>query len=216
MEDAMSGNIRCFAAGCENPIVGQCPGFKSEVTDNNGCGHFYCREHSKGNLCSSCAEEKASVEGFREYLAAAQDILQKRPRISKRFLYGFAALAILAVLTEDAEARGGRLGGVLGGIFMFALPFLIVFVVCKIRENAALRAAKERLPRFGEFFEMVRHDVVKEERSQAAATALGLAGAGAVGLASGVVQGAKTTMRDTANPALTGIQNSLDEIKRKL
>jgi hypothetical protein len=66
----MAGNIGCFSADCNNPVIGQCSGYKGN------CGQFYCHPHSRGKLCGECGGRKAHEEAMertrQDYLETAK------------------------------------------------------------------------------------------------------------------------------------------------
>src|SRR5438045_688561 len=67
--------MACSVAGCKEPVIGQCAGYKES------CGRFYCAEHSAGKLCAECAERLAKDEAaqrlYDDYLQTAKE-LRKR------------------------------------------------------------------------------------------------------------------------------------------
>jgi hypothetical protein len=49
-------SVKCYVSTCDNPVIGQCSGYKSN------CGKFYCASHSSKILCADCAQKKADRE----------------------------------------------------------------------------------------------------------------------------------------------------------
>lgn len=68
----MTGNISCYVQGCNEPVIGQCPGHQQ------GCGRFHCQKHSYGHLCVECGHKRAIDEHQRtvheDYQRTAQKI----------------------------------------------------------------------------------------------------------------------------------------------
>jgi hypothetical protein len=200
----VAGSVGCFIEDCDNPVIGQCPGYEGS------CGQFYCHAHSIQKMCSECGGRKAyndTVERiYCDYLETAKSI-KKPPN------------AILSAIF---------IGMLIGGMTMMNLaPLVIVCLVlicifyCLIQMDNRKKFVKsiadieKTKPGFSEFYRMYRAEKSKELSAYFVREAVGMLGAGLMGAVKG---GAKAAMRppDYTSAHFTGINKALDDIKKKL
>jgi len=126
-------NIACSASNCQNPVIGQCTGYKKT------CGRYYCREHSTDTLCFDCSTEKAAEEQaeivYKEYLALAEKV-SSGPISIPKFQYqgktllkisgwsiaiGSISLFFLIIIGVIAGIVNWKAPGILRGLYMLAI-----------------------------------------------------------------------------------------------
>lgn len=77
-------NIQCSVSGCNNPVIGQCTGYKGD------CGKFYCAQHSSDGLCAECVAQKAHDEfvakTFAEYWQLADQVKRESEPFSEALI----------------------------------------------------------------------------------------------------------------------------------
>jgi hypothetical protein len=202
----MAGNIGCFTVGCNDPVVGQCAGYKGS------CGQFYCHTHSLGKLCAECGERKAREEKreqtYQDYLETSRGI--KAPRASIRW-----AVALIIFGCFSAFFGSDRVPPWFG----LGASCLLLYAFTKHdKARKTVEALDKVKPGFAEFYRQWKQ--VEKQQSG------GLIGAILGTLVAGVAAGVGATAKTMVSPAidreamrdanLIGINNALDEIKKKL
>lgn len=204
----MVGNLGCFITGCNNPVIGQCSGYEGS------CGQFYCHTHSIEKLCGECGGRKARDEAihrtYQDYLETARKI----PKEHGTFIL-FTIVAILIIAAFVVPLNIFTLAAVFTPLTLLAIYLLRRQKTRIAREIADIDKAK---PGFGKFYQMYKKEA-NERRSDLTARVVGeIVGTIAAGAAGGIREGVKAAARppDYTSAHLTGISNSLDDIKKKL
>lgn len=196
-------NIACSAPDCQNPVIGQCTGYKKP------CGKYYCRKHSADAFCADCANRKAEDEHtqlvYQDYLSTAEGLENEaRTTITYKGLWkqGAKIAAIIGLIggpifflnTQPHNFIQGVglfiVGLIVGPIFMVIDPYLIfgsliVWIICGSKRGEwhrtiGIERAKEisaTKSGFVEFYTAWRQEKSREKLT----TVLSIAGAIAVG-----------------------------------
>lgn len=221
-------NIACSAPDCQNPVIGQCSGYKKP------CGKYYCRIHSVDAFCEDCANRKAEDDHaqlvYQDYLSTAEG-LEKEAQTTITFgglwkqgvkiatIIGFFGGPIVFPLSMYPEnfASGVYyffLGFIVGPMFMAALfihplTLLIIWAVLASKRGNWLntigteqaKKIDETKPGFFEFYTTWRQEKSREKLT----TVLTIAGAIAVGA---VVAGLSESEYDRTRRAVRDELNS--------
>ena len=205
----MAGNIGCFTVGCNDPVVGQCSGYK----DN--CGQFYCHTHSAGKLCVECGERKAYEEKLEDYLATSRGI--KAPWTSIRWAI---VLIILGLLVGWGV---GPLVPFFGGAqWVFFVGGICLLLSAFNKHNKARRtveAIDQAKPGFAEFYRKWKKADNQQSREYLVGEILGTVGAGVAGAAKGAGESIKIVReedRKFREGTPRDVENALRDVGRKL
>jgi hypothetical protein len=138
-------NIACSALDCQNPVIGQCTGYKKP------CGKYYCRAHSVDAFCADCANRKAEDDHtqlvYQDYLSTAEG-LEKEAQTTITFgglwkqgikiaaiigFFGGPIVFPLNMYPENFASAVGYffLGFIVGPAFMavmFIHPFVLLII----------------------------------------------------------------------------------------
>jgi uncharacterized membrane protein YeaQ/YmgE (transglycosylase-associated protein family) len=160
-------NVACAVADCENPVIGQCPGYKGP------CGRYYCRNHSSEGLCQACATHKTNEEEaeriYQDYLATAKH-LNSDNNIVGLVLTVFVLIAAVITWLSSGSAE-------IGFFTLFVAAILGALLAAAARRERLAKAAEGR-PGFEEFYAEFR----KAKTKDALMTGLGVAGAITLGV----------------------------------
>lgn len=164
-----AGNVGCFA-GCNNPVIGQCPGYKGP------CNRFYCKEHSVDRLCNDCisrALEDLAVEmTFQDYFNTAQNLKASRSTV-------WTILAIIGGLlgfggcywtVRLIDGRGSSIYLIIG---LFVVGLVLLFYAEKKKQSElkmAANALEVDKPGFGKFYEAYLKWVEQKEAERSKAS----------------------------------------------
>ena len=197
-------NIACSAPDCQNPVIGQCSGYKKP------CGKYYCREHSVDAFCADCASRKAEDDHtqlvYQDYLSTAEG-LEKEAQTTITFgglwkqcikilvIIGFFGGPIIFPLEMNPQNFVSGVGyfflGFIVGPFFMAilsihpLTLLIIWAVLASKRGnwhntkgiEQAEKINETKPGFLEFYTTWRQEKSREKLT----TVLTIAGAIAVG-----------------------------------
>jgi len=168
--------IACAFESCTNPVIGQCPGYKSS------CGRFYCAAHSTDNLCSECASLKAQDDLVTDYMETAARLdkhIDKESGSIVLAIIGFAGICFFVV----KGAFGGYL--VIGGSIGLIIALLVILIGRRKRfvvERARVSEINQEKPDFAEFYKAWKAEKNKEELKKGLAIA-GMVTAGVIAAA---------------------------------
>lgn len=176
-------NVKCFVSMCNNPVIGQCSGYK------DSCGRFYCSTHSIGTLCADCAKRKAEDDRLRaeeEALRAKQaaeeaalqaifeDYLQTAKQLfGKRRSIAIILTVVLFLLGCWMLSGKNELG---------IIPFILWFIMAiglNIEMQSQVKKIDNEKPGFKDFFKAWRKEKAKAENTAFFGALLGAAGVAA-------------------------------------
>jgi len=179
----MCPNVACFVPGCENPVIGQCPGYKGN------CGRFYCAAHSIEGLCSDCGQRKVEDETYEDYVETAERL--------RRELGNHWSGWVMMLWGSLLVFGGGSIAGALfsdgrDGWGFAALVAIAVLLVSSLiwysrrrrkLQEVRLEEIRATKPGFPEFYKAWK----KEKNKEALMTTLAVAGAVVVGTVAAAV-----------------------------
>lgn len=214
----MVNNISCHSAGCTQPVIGQCSGYKGR------CGRFACSEHydSKQALCSVCyvrlsddvekALREIALEAIKnDYEQTALAFYKQHRSGLINFIAGYliwcglVGLFILAgiLIGIALNLQGNGLAFLVAGTSTIPPTVILIFLVRKssTKKNTQLRSIETTHPNFKQFYYKWVAEYEKQKNAKMRSAVIdGLIVATAVGI------GVSETIR----------QQREDEIVRKL
>lgn len=187
----MDFNVSCAVAGCANPVIGQCTGYKGS------CGRFYCAAHSTDRLCADCArrklEDETAQRTYKVYLQTAERLRRDLRWVDLRNLIGgFVILGVFAVLgfgigRSDPD-KSVTNAVQFGGVIIATVWSLAQQRKRRKQEKARLEEIRETKPAFPEFYKAWK----EEKNKEALMTGLAIAGI----IVAGAVAAAASTDRE--------------------
>jgi len=156
----MAGNVACSFPNCQNPVIGQCTGYKKK----EDCRKFYCADHSSGNLCYSCTSKKLAEENEaltkQEFLKIIGEIkADARPIAWKLFWerneakWGIVVILILGLLGLIIGIDNNAGTSFLAlGIFGATIGVLLLFSEIGKQENILATNVDQQKSGFLNFF----------------------------------------------------------------
>jgi hypothetical protein len=163
-------NISCAVDGCNENVIGQCPGYKEP------CGRYYCRKHSSGKFCDECAAVVERERIYREYNEAAKYANKGTGLLVLNWLLlvPMAIAGIPALFTYLSQNDSRLLINVVMAIPAF---FAVIYIFPYVKKQRVKRHAEmcERYANFDRFF-----TEWKSQRTRDAWKTAGLVAAGIV------------------------------------
>ncbi|MBL8133509.1 MAG: hypothetical protein JNL42_16730 [Anaerolineae bacterium] len=154
----------CFSPGCQNPVIGQCPGH------GKTCLRFYCAAHSTDGLCSECANRKHAEQEaqriYQDYLKTAEGLFV--PGCGTQialFSLGFGIMIGITALCP-AAMKTDNLVPLLIVVGICLAPSLMIRSYLNSQSDKQARAISRKKPHFYEFFQAYRKEKLRETRDK--------------------------------------------------
>ena len=169
-------NVACATQGCQNPVIGQCAGYKKK------CGKFFCAEHTTDSLCRECAEQKEYdtlvTKVYNDYVNAAERV----PRFGCGSSIGILILSTIVMLIfigiDGFNDIGifSLIGFVLGPAIFWGISSSI-----DASEKKAVQENEKTRPGFSEFYKKWKAQRSTDELRMVTILTLAAAGTAASG-----------------------------------
>lgn len=173
-------SVKCFISTCNNPVIGQCSGYK----DN--CGRFYCSTHSTDTLCADCAKRKVEEEALHaeqvaeevtlqaildDYFQAAQQFHNKLQVLGILMFISWGFAIFIMVSTGSVGVRNAGTIPYMIALVFFLGPLIGLFIYNLSR----LAKLDKEKPGFKKFFKAWQKEKAKVKNAAFFRTLLGAA-----------------------------------------
>lgn len=197
----MSIGVKCFVPDCENPVIGQCSGYK------DSCGQFYCPTHSRNKLCSECDARKVVDETYEDYLQTAGSL--GIPGASKVWAIIFTIIAVIVAMS----------GGDASALWIIAILLFLFVTIRYIRANNAIANLDKTKPGFSEFCQLYKKKRRKAFLSDSLELVAGVIGGGIAGAVQGTAEAIGKEayyQRKVREGTPSDVAHELQDLKKKI